>query len=101
MRCALAVAASGGSAEYAVHGETALVSEAADAATLAAHVEELLLDPQRRTELARMAVERARAFTWDRSARILERFLDDYAVDPRQYQWAPDRSPSPRVIGLE
>jgi glycosyltransferase involved in cell wall biosynthesis/SAM-dependent methyltransferase len=57
----------GGLAEAIVDGETGVL--AGDPAELTARIGELLADEQRREALARAAQERARTFTWERTAR--------------------------------
>ncbi len=84
--CALVTAANGGSADYAIEGDTALVAPPMDAAALAAQLEVLLLDDPARIGLAERGLEFSRRFDWDRSAEILESFLREYRADPDRYR---------------
>lgn len=90
---ALVTTSNGGSDDYAIHGDTALVSEPTDVATMANHIESLLVDDDARIRLARTGREYVRRFDWDESARALEQFLERYLADPAGYQ-QPASSPS-------
>ena len=83
----------GGSDDYAVHGQTALVSNPTDVATMADHIESLLVDDDARMRIASAGREFVRRFDWDESARMLELFLERYLADPAGYQ-QPASSPS-------
>ena len=84
---ALATTSNGGSDEYAIHGETALVCEPDDVTALADNVESLLTDDELRIRLAKQGMEYVRqTFDWDASAEKLESFLNEYATDPGRYQ---------------
>lgn len=83
--CALVTAANGGADDYAIPGETALVAPPSDAAAIATHVETLLADDALRIDLARRGAAFARGFQWDRSAELLEAFLERYRADPATY----------------
>jgi glycosyltransferase involved in cell wall biosynthesis len=83
--CALVTSANGGSDDYALNGETALVSEPRDAATMADHIEALLYDDDLRLALARRGREYVQRFNWDTSAELLEAFLTQYGSDPVRY----------------
>jgi glycosyltransferase involved in cell wall biosynthesis len=80
--CALVTTDNGGSDDYAVDGETALVVPPGDAGALAERVEALLRDEPRRTALATRGCGYVRRFDWDDSTGLLERLLGDYAADP-------------------
>jgi glycosyltransferase involved in cell wall biosynthesis len=83
---ALVTAANGGSDDYAVHDETALVCEPDDVMGMADQVERLLRDDELRFRLARRGGRYVReTFDWDASAAKLEAFLGEYAADPRRY----------------
>jgi glycosyltransferase involved in cell wall biosynthesis len=83
---ALVTTANGGSADYAIDGETALVCEPGDVAGLAGNVERLLRDDELRIRLARQGMEYVREhFDWDVSAEKLETFLTEYAADPARH----------------
>lgn len=73
--CALVTVDNGGSREYAVEGETALVVAPEQRDRLAERVGELLDDEALRLRLARAGAERLRAFTWERSVAELEAAL--------------------------
>jgi glycosyltransferase involved in cell wall biosynthesis len=80
---ALVTTANGGSTDYAIDGETALVCEPGDVAGLADSVERLLRDDELRIRLARQGMEYVREhFDWDASAEKLEGLLTEYATDP-------------------
>ena len=83
--CALVTVDNGGSRAFAAHGQTATVVPADDADAMVRAVRELLLDDHLRHERSRAGIERAAAFTWDRSASAFERFLDDYLGEPRRF----------------
>lgn len=83
--CALVTADNGGSADYAIPDETALVAPPQDPGALAAHIETLLLDDARRVALARRGAEFAQAFDWDRSAALLEALLERYRAEPARF----------------
>lgn len=73
--CALVTLANGGSREFAVEGETALVVPPEQPERLADRVAELLDDDPLRTRLAVAGAERLRGFTWERSVAELELVL--------------------------
>lgn len=76
----------GGSRDYAVPGETALVVPTGDATGLADAVEALLDDDARREAIARAGERFVRNFQWARSAALLEAFLEEYVADPARFQ---------------
>lgn len=76
----------GGSRDYAFPGETAIVVPAGDVEGLVAGVEALLDDTDERLALATAGERFVRAFDWDRSAELLEAFLERYIADPPYYQ---------------
>jgi glycosyltransferase involved in cell wall biosynthesis len=84
--CALVTTANRGSEDYAVHDETALVSDPEDVTSMADHVESLLLDDDTRTRLALRGRDYVQRFDWDRSAKVLEEFLQRYESDPDHYR---------------
>jgi glycosyltransferase involved in cell wall biosynthesis len=84
---ALVTTSNGGSDEYAIHEETALVCEPDDTAALADNVERLLQDDELRIRIAKQGMQYVReTFDWDRSAEQLVTFLDEYAANPGRYQ---------------
>ena len=88
--CALVTTDNGGSRDYAVDGETALVVPPGDAAGLAAAAERLLRDDAARARLAGAGAELVRRrFDWDNTAALLEPHLEAYVADPGRYQQPP------------
>jgi glycosyltransferase involved in cell wall biosynthesis len=83
---ALVTSSNGGSDDYAIHEETALVCEPDDIAAMADNVERLLRNDELRIRLAKQGREYVRqTFDWDLSAEKLETFLNEYAADPGRY----------------
>jgi glycosyltransferase involved in cell wall biosynthesis len=82
---ALVTTDNGGSRDYAFHGETALVGRHGDVAALSEHVATLLEDDGRRVPMATAARDHVRRFDWDRTADLLEGFLELYVADPAAY----------------
>jgi glycosyltransferase involved in cell wall biosynthesis len=81
---ALVTTSNGGSDEYAIHEETALVCEPDDTAALADNVERLLQDDELRIRLARQGMQYVReTYDWDRSAEKFTTFLSEYAANRR------------------
>ena len=89
--CALVASDSGGSRDYAIDGETALVSDPGDARAMAAHIESVVRDPDLHARLACRGVEFVRRFDWGDSAARLEQVLQAYASDPDRYRQAESR----------
>jgi glycosyltransferase involved in cell wall biosynthesis len=88
--CALATTDNGGSRDYAIDGETAVVVPPGDPAALAAAAERLLRGDAERGRLAAAGAELVRRrFDWDNTAALLERHLEAYVADPGRYQRAP------------
>jgi glycosyltransferase involved in cell wall biosynthesis len=88
--CTLVTTDNGGSRDYAVDGETALVVAPGDPAALAAAAERLLRSDAKCARLAGAGAELVRRrFDWDNTARILERHLAAYVADPARYQRPP------------
>jgi L-malate glycosyltransferase len=86
--CALVASDSGGSRDYAIDGDTALVCDPGDAPVMATHIESVLRDPELHAALAGRGIEFVRRFDWDDSAARLEQFLQAYASDPDHYRQA-------------
>jgi glycosyltransferase involved in cell wall biosynthesis len=86
---ALVTTDNGGSRDYAFHEETALVAPPRDAALLAGYVERLLTDEERRLRIAQAGSRYVLRFDWERSAELLESFLESYAADPVAYGRPP------------
>ena len=83
--CALVTSDNGGSRDYAVHGETALVSDPTDVGAMAGHIEQLLLDDALRRRVATAGTKLVAGFDWDRSGELLEATLLDYVRRPERY----------------
>jgi glycosyltransferase involved in cell wall biosynthesis len=80
--CAVVTTDNGGSDDYAIDGETALLCEPRDVMGMADRVEILLRDDALRAGIAERGRASVERFDWDDSARQLEEFLDRYARDP-------------------
>jgi glycosyltransferase involved in cell wall biosynthesis len=76
MACATPVIVSDNSSLPEVVGDAGVLIDAHDPAALALHVEKVLNDPGYADELRRKGLERAKAFTWERSARKLLAVID-------------------------
>jgi glycosyltransferase involved in cell wall biosynthesis len=79
---ALVTTDNGGSRDYAVHGQTALVAPPGDGDALVEHVVSLLDDDRRRGSIASAGRDYVERFDWDRSGALLETFLERYLADP-------------------
>jgi glycosyltransferase involved in cell wall biosynthesis len=90
--CALVTTDNGGSDEFAIHGETALVSAPRDADTMASNIVTLITDDAKHVRLARAGNEYVRQFNWDDSAGVLEAFLVRYKAEPQRYRSSVQRS---------
>jgi glycosyltransferase involved in cell wall biosynthesis len=82
---ALVTTDNGGSRDYAMHEETALVAPIGDVDALADHVVALLRDDGERVRLATAGREYIERFDWERSGELLESFLEEYLADPARY----------------
>jgi L-malate glycosyltransferase len=82
---ALVTTSNGGSADYAVHGETALVAPYGDVTALSDHVMSLLRYDDRRMAIATAGSDDVRRFNWPRTAELLEDFLERYIAEPAAY----------------
>ena len=71
MACNTPVITSNSSSLPEVVGDAGILVDAQDTAALALHMEKVLNDPALADDLRRKGLERARAFTWDDSARKL------------------------------
>lgn len=76
----------GGCHDYAIHGETALVSPTGDKESMVGHVAGLLSDPARQHSMAEAGRDKVLGFRWDHSAELLETFLERYLADPDAYR---------------
>ena len=79
---ALVTTDNGGSRDYAIPAETALVASYPDTDGLVAAVLRLLDDDAERIRLATAGNALARTFTWERSGEKLEAFLEEYLANP-------------------
>lgn len=84
----------GGSRDYAVPGETAVVVPPGNPETLATAASGLLDDPTRAGRIASRGTAFVQRFDWARTAELLTSFLERYLADPTRYQAPPgeDRS---------
>ncbi len=74
--CALVTVENGGSREFAIDGETALVVAPDDVDSIAERTLELLRDDNLRRRLAEQGRKRLQPFTWERSVSELEGVLE-------------------------
>lgn len=86
---ALVTTDNGGSRDYAVDGETALVAAPRDHDALADHLVNLLTDEPTRLALASAGEAHVRRFDWDLGCAQLEGHLLAYLADPAAYQQEP------------
>jgi len=86
LQCGAALAATdiGGHREYAVHGETALLSPPKDPEALAANVLRLLEDQPLRLRLARQGHLHIQQFTWARAITSFESVLNEALLSHRR-----------------
>ncbi|MCU0269252.1 MAG: glycosyltransferase family 4 protein [Acidimicrobiales bacterium] len=75
----------GGSEDFAIDGETALVCRRRDVECLARSVDRLLRDDTLRVALAHRGEQFVRRFDWDESARRIERALERCALEPGRF----------------
>lgn len=66
-----------------IAGDAAILVEPGDARALAAGLRRLLAEPRLRDELAARGIERAKGYSWDRSAAIMAELLIRAAARPR------------------
>jgi hypothetical protein len=83
--CALVTTDNGGSDDYAVDGETAIVCSP-DLDSMAEAVERLLRDEGLRVRIATNGVESVQQLTWERSASGLREVAVDYLADPSSFR---------------
>lgn len=91
MACGAALVSTdcGGSQDYALAGETAVVVPVEDPDALARAVADLSDDEARRRRYAAAGMAHARTFTWDASGERLERALAAYLDDPAPFLAPP------------
>jgi len=70
--------------EYAVHGESALLVPAGNAAEMARAIVRLLRNPSLRLQLARKGTESAQQLTWEKCVQRFEQALTETHRHPRQ-----------------
>jgi glycosyltransferase involved in cell wall biosynthesis len=75
--CAIAVTDNFGHREFAIDGETALVSQVSDVETLATNIVRLAGDAALREQLNAALRRRLGEFSWDRSSALFEQALSD------------------------
>jgi glycosyltransferase involved in cell wall biosynthesis len=80
--CAIAVTDIGGHREFAVHGETALLSPVKDPNALACNISKLLQNDDLRVRLARAGHALIQRFTWERSVSAFEQVVSEAALHP-------------------
>lgn len=83
---ALVTVDNGGSRDYAFHGDTALVCDPGDVATMVEHVTTLLRDDVQRRQLAAAGRELVAPYSWDTTVDQVEEVLVDYGRDPDKYR---------------
>lgn len=89
---ALVTTDNGGSRDYALHGETALVAPYGDLEALSEHVVGLLEDDHHRVAVATAGREYVQRFDWDYTGELLDAFLQRYLAEPAVYGQAPQRA---------
>jgi glycosyltransferase involved in cell wall biosynthesis len=88
--CALVSTDNGGSRDYAIAGQTALLADTGDVDGLAAGVDQLLRDDGERRRLATNGQSFVQRFQWDRAIEDLEAHLERYIASPAEFQQPPD-----------
>lgn len=76
----------GGSRDYALPDETALVVGREDPGALAGAAESLLVSDDRRARIALSGERFVRQFQWNRSGELLEALLERYVANPAKFQ---------------
>ena len=82
---ALVTTDNGGSRDYALHEQTALVSPTGDAEALAANIGRLLADDVERCRIAHAGHEYVQRYDWPSAAASLESFLLEYVEHPDRF----------------
>jgi glycosyltransferase involved in cell wall biosynthesis len=90
---ALVTTDNGGSRDYAVDGETALVVGRRDVPAMAGAVAALLADDGARAALAEAGTAAVRRFTWEQGCAAMEAHLERYLADPGALQKPPADAP--------
>lgn len=86
---ALVTTDNGGSQDYAVADETAVVVPVGDVDAMFNAVVGLLDDEPRRTAMAEAGAQFVKRFDWEETARVLEGHLERYLADPVRFQAPP------------
>ena len=87
--CAIVATDSGGIRDFIENGETGLLSAPKDTNALADNLCQLLDDDDRRLKFAEAARQRLETFTWEKSAEMLEGFLQSLRFAERSSGYAP------------
>ena len=96
--CALVSTDNGGSRDYAIAGETAVLAVAGDVDSLAAGVDRLLRDDGERTRLAMNGQTFVQRFQWDRAVEELEAHLARYIAAPAEFLQPPHDDADRRTV---
>ncbi|MFI5010364.1 MAG: glycosyltransferase family 4 protein [Solirubrobacterales bacterium] len=100
MARAVPVACSNASSLPEVAGDAALLFDPHDESAIAAALEGLLADPALREDLRVRGLERAREFTWERTARLtLETYARALGLGAVPASWTADAPPAPAATG--
>jgi glycosyltransferase involved in cell wall biosynthesis len=94
---ALVTTDNGGSLDYAIDGETALVCDVNDVGAMVTHMETLLDDDDLRVRIAQQGRDYVQRFSWDAGATALESFLTEYGADPAHYSQPARNTPSAEI----
>jgi glycosyltransferase involved in cell wall biosynthesis len=98
--CALVTTDNGGSRDYGLPDQTALVVPPGDWAGLADAAERLLSDDTLRTRIAEAGAQLVRRrFDWDNTSEVLEARLRAYVADPQRFQRAPAHPAAQGQVG--
>jgi glycosyltransferase involved in cell wall biosynthesis len=97
--CALVTTDNGGSEDYAIDGETAVLCEP-DVGSMAHAVSELLQDDATRVRIGTAGANHANRFRWSNGAEQLRAFGRTYLSDPEHHRRGPVRPLDDRVRWL-
>jgi glycosyltransferase involved in cell wall biosynthesis len=98
MACGAPVIAADNSSIPEVVGRDDVLFDASDPAAIAAALENVLTDALLRRELADYSIERAKAFSWDRSAALAWTAIENAVANSRTpFPAAPSSAASPRL----
>lgn len=96
---ALVTTSNGGSADYAFHEHTALVSQPGDAVALADNIVRLLDDDAERIALASAGHDLVQRYDWSLAATQMEDFLEAYLATPERFAAPFDQTPRAAHVG--